>query len=465
MVFSSLLFLFVYLPVVLAIYYLVPLRLRNLTLLVFSLVFYGWGEPVYITLMLFSTVLDYTCGRMIDKYRAITKRKKLFLLISIVGNLGLLCVFKYLDFIILNLRQIPVLSALQPLGIPLPIGISFYTFQTMSYTIDVYRGVNQTQKNIITMGTYVTLFPQLIAGPIVKYKDIAAELEQRRHSIETFAEGVCLFTIGLSKKVLIANAVGELFETYQAMAGTNVTAMGAWLAALAYTFQIYFDFSGYSDMAIGLGKMFAFHFLPNFNYPYIARSITDFWRRWHISLSSWFREYLYIPLGGNRKGPARTMLNLFVVWMATGIWHGASWNYVLWGLYYFVLLAIEKLWLLQRLDNIPSFLRHVYTLLFVVFGWVLFSNEDLTRCVAMLGKMFGIGGRWFAASDVFYLANYAVIFLLAAVASGPAVKKLFARIPPKPQRALKLVLVAVGLFLCTATLVDSTYNPFLYFRF
>ncbi|MFZ7103442.1 MAG: MBOAT family O-acyltransferase [Peptococcaceae bacterium] len=467
MVFSSVLFLFVYLPSVLLIYYAVPPKFRNLVLFIVSLVFYGWGEPVYISIMIFSTILDYTCSFMIEKSAGNKKHAKAFLIVSLAGNLFMLCVFKYLDFIILNLSYIPALSGLKPLGIPLPIGISFYTFQTMSYTIDVYRGINQRQKSFVTLGAYVTLFPQLIAGPIVKYKDVARELECRTYTAAQFSEGIGIFTVGLCKKVLIANSVGSLFDTYHAMELAKVSTLGAWLAVISYTFQIYFDFSGYSDMAIGLGKMLGFNFLRNFNYPYIACSITDFWRRWHISLSSWFKEYLYIPLGGNRRGPWRTIFNLLVVWTLTGIWHGASWNYLLWGLYFFVLLVIEKQWLLKYLDKVPHVVGHVYALLLIVISWVLFSNEDLSRCLAMLAKMFtaGINTSLVFAYDWFYLANYGVIFVLAALSSIPFWHNLFFKLSPKLQGTLKIILVILGLTVCTASLVDSTYNPFLYFRF
>ena len=464
MVFSSLLFLYVYLPSVLLIYFILPKKFRNFALLTVSLLFYGWGEPIYVLLMVFSTIQDYICSLMIEKNRDDPKRKRRYLTISIVGNLCVLGVFKYLDFIIINLSHIPPLSGLRPVGLALPIGISFYTFQTMSYTIDVYFGVNKAQKSIINLGTFVTMFPQVTAGPIVKYKDVSAELNDRKHTFDSFAEGIMQFTVGLCKKVLIANSVGALFDKYSLTDVSSMTAAGAWLSAIAFTFQIYFDFSGYSDMAIGIGKMLAFRFLPNFNYPYTAESITDFWRRWHMSLSSWFREYLYLPLGGNRKGRVRTIVNLFVVWMATGIWHGASWNYVLWGLYYFVVLSAEKMFMLKILAKVPRFVRNAYTVLLVILGWVLFSNENLSRCVGMVGTMFGAGAIW-APADIFYLRGYIIVFIIAAIGSGPLIKNLFYRLSGRAREYAKVILVISGLFLCTASLVDSTYNPFLYFRF
>lgn len=464
MVFSSPLFLFVYLPTVLMVYYITPPKLRNLVLLLLSLMFYAWGEPIYVVLMVFSTVQDYVCSWYIEKYSSNARRKRLFLIISMVGNLTMLGVFKYLDFIIINLQHIPVFSGLQPLGIPLPIGISFYTFQTMSYTIDVYRGVNKAQKNIVTLGTYIASFPQLIAGPIIKYKDVSVDLEHRTYTLQKFSDGVIQFTVGMCKKVLVANPAGELFTIYQSMDAASVSTTGAWLAAIAFTIQIYFDFSGYSDMAIGLGKMLGFRFPANFNYPYIAESITDFWRRWHISLSSWFREYLYIPLGGNRKGTFRTIGNLLIVWLATGIWHGASWNYILWGLFYFILLVMEKQWLLKILGKIPHLFRHLYALLFIVLGWVIFANEDLSRGILMFKAMFR-GSYGVVPEDLFYLKNYATIFVIAGLGSIPLWKDMFGKISPKVQGFLKIVLLMAGLFACTATLVDSTYNPFLYFRF
>ncbi len=465
MVFSSLLFLFIYLPITLLLYYITPMKFRNLVLLVVSLIFYGWGEPIYVLIMVFSTFLDYICSRMIGKYRENESKKKIFLIISVIGNLGMLGIFKYLDFFITTIAMIPGLAFLEPIGIALPIGISFYTFQTMSYTIDVYRGVNEPQKNIISLGTYIVMFPQLIAGPIVKYKDISKQLVERTLSVNQFADGVSLFVIGLCKKILIANACGEVFDLYQAMGQNEVTFMGAWISAFAFSFQIYFDFSGYSDMAMGIGKMLGFEFLQNFNYPYISNSISEFWNRWHISLSSWFKEYLYIPLGGNRKGKLITFRNIFIVWLATGAWHGANFNYILWGLFYFVLLMVEKAGLFNALKKSPTIFRLLYVWFFTNIGWVIFANENFGNMIARLKTMFGMSTQFFLREDLFYFNNWLFIFVVAAIASTPFVKNVFNGLSYKVKSLLQMVLIPIGLFLCTASLVDSTFNPFLYFRF
>ena len=360
-------------------------------------------------------------------------------------------------------RNLPVLLVL---GIILAIGISFYTFQTMSYTIDVYRGDTRAQRSIINFGTFVTLFPQLIAGPIIKYKDLGDQINERTTSTEKFASGVQIFMVGMAKKVLVANNVGMLWEAYKAMSAGELTVLGAWLGVIAFTFQIYFDFSGYSDMAIGLGRMLGFEFLPNFNYPYISKSITEFWRRWHISLSTWFREYLYIPLGGNRCSKPRWMFNLLVVWAATGIWHGASWNYLIWGLYFFVLLMLEKFFLLKVLDKVPAVVGHIYTLFFVVVSWAIFAIEDFAQLGAYLKVMFGLGGVPLVDAQLgYYVTSYLPILLVAAVASTPLGAKLYHKLKPRAAEVVCTVLVLAGLVVCTAYLVDGTYNPFLYFRF
>ena len=467
MVFSSLEFLFVFLPVTLLVYFCVPHKVRNLVLLLFSLFFYGWGEPVYVFLMIFTILIDYLGGWFVGKWRDEKPRAaKAALVVSILINLGMLGFFKYYDFFVSNLARIPCFSSLQPLGLTLPIGISFYTFQSLSYVIDVYRRETDAQKNILAFGTYVTLFPQLIAGPIVRYRDVDDQLTNRTESMALFASGVRTFLCGLAKKVLLANAAGQIFDSLKA--GEGISAFGAWLGLLFYLFQIYFDFSGYSDMAIGLGKMFGFRFLENFDYPYIATSITDFWRRWHISLSTWFLEYVYIPLGGNRHGTLKTWRNLLIVWLCTGFWHGASWNYILWGLYYFVLLAIEKLFLYKALEKIPRFFRHVYTLLFVYFGWLLFTFEDSAAGIAYLCKMFGANGTalW-QGSDLWLLLSNLVFLCILVIASTPYPKRLFWRLWEKSgaARAAAAVGGAALLILCVAYLVNSSYNPFLYFRF
>ncbi len=466
LIFSSLLFLFTYLPVVLAVYYLTPLKWRNLFLLIANLIFYGWGEPIYIVIMFASIVIDYTHGLLVEKFRDNDKKARLVVASSMFFNLALLFFFKYYDFLADNLRVIPIFEGLPHLGLELPIGISFYTFQTMSYTVDVYRGQAKTQKNIINFGTFVTLFPQLIAGPILQYRDLDGQLSEREHSAEKFASGVRIFIVGLAKKVLLANSIGMLWDVYKVMPASTLTMAGAWLGVLAFSFQIYFDFSGYSDMAVGLGRMLGFEFMQNFNYPYISRSITEFWRRWHISLGSWFRNYLYIPLGGNRRGKARQYLNLFIVWAATGIWHGASWNFLLWGLYFFVLLVMEKAFLLKALDKAPRWVSHVYALFFIVVGWAIFGVEELGALGNYLAAMFGMGaGGICRAADGYYLMNYAVMLPILAIASTPLGAKLTKRVPEKALRVAVPVLMVCALVLCTAYLVDATYNPFLYFRF
>ena len=458
MVFSTTLFLFIYLPVVLLLYYVTPLRWRNVVLLIANLVFYGWGEPVYIAVMAASVLFDYVLGMLIEKNRNKESAAKAFVALSVVLNLGLLVFFKYTDFIAANIGK-------SPLGIALPVGISFYTFQKMSYIIDVYRGDAKAQRNIVSFATFVTLFPQLIAGPIIKYRDVAAQIDSREHNFDRFSAGICTFMVGLAKKVLLANNIGMLWDVYKACDPSGVSVLGAWLGAAAFTFQIYFDFSGYSDMAIGLGRMFGFEFKINFDYPYISKSITEFWRRWHISLGSWFREYLYIPLGGNRVSVPRHMLNLLIVWAATGIWHGASWNFLIWGLYYGVILVLEKLFLLKALEHLPKAVRVVYSMFIVIIGWVIFSIEDLSSFTAYIGAMFGASGTGAVWSDVYYLLSYLPLIVVMALASTPLAKTLYLKLGERARGVFCLCAVIAGLVLCTAYLVDATYNPFLYFRF
>ena len=386
MVFSSILFLFIYLPVVLAVYYLLPLRSRNFWLFVVNFVFYGWGEPVYIVLMLASICINYVSGLLIEKYRAQRRRAHAVLVVNTVVNLALLFFFKYFDLVAQTLSLIPGVS-IPTLGLALPIGISFYTFQTMSYPIDVYRGDAGVQRNFIKFGTFVALFPQLIAGPIVRYKDIADQLDWREHSMDKFVSGIERFIVGLGKKVLIANNIGLLWDAYANTPAAELTFVGAWLGALAFSMQIYFDFSGYSDMAIGLGRMLGFEFLENFNYPYISASVTEFWRRWHISLGTWFRDYVYIPLGGNRHGLGRQLINIFVVWALTGFWHGASWKFLFWGIYYAFFLIIEKCFLLKWLKKAPRWIGHVYTLLVAFSGWVIFQQSSVSQTMVFFRAM------------------------------------------------------------------------------
>ena len=475
MIFSSLTFLFAYLPLTLAVYFLVPLRWRNLILLLVSLFFYGWGEPVYITIMLLSILIDYTHGLLVEKYRDNDKKARRFVTQSIIFNRFLLGFFKYGTFLAENLYlltgiQIPesvtVLGVTVPLlGVPLPIGISFYTFQTMSYTIDVYRRDAPVQRNPVTFGAFVTMFPQLIAGPIVKYKTVAAELEHRTYTMEQFALGAQRFCVGLAKKVLLANSIGALWEAQLAAQSAGaLTVFGGWMGLLAFGFQIYFDFSGYSDMAIGLGRMLGFRFNENFDYPYLAASVTEFWRRWHMSLTSWFREYLYIPLGGNRGGIAKTLRNLLIVWFCTGFWHGASWNFILWGFYFALWLILEKYVLRDLLARTPAAVKHLYTLAVVFVGWGLFAMEDLSVCGRYLAACFGAAPAW-SAVDGYTLRSYAVTFLLLVVASTNWGARTWARIPDRARRILAPVLMALSLVVCTAYLVDGSYNPFLYFRF
>ncbi|MGE4354083.1 MAG: MBOAT family protein [Oscillospiraceae bacterium] len=466
MVFSSIPFLFKYLPVVLAVYYIVPVKWRNLWLFIVNLIFYGWGEPVYIILMLVSITVNYVSGIFIDKYRADDRKAKTFLIINTVITLGILVFFKYFDLIIETLKIIPIFSGLEPLGIALPIGISFYTFQTMSYPIDVYRGDASVQKNYISFGTFVALFPQLIAGPIVRYKDISDQLDFRASSAEQFASGVRRFTIGLAKKALIANNIGSLWDIYGASGAGELTVLGSWLGIIAFTLQIYFDFSGYSDMAIGLGRMLGFEFHENFNYPYISKSVTEFWRRWHMSLGTWFRDYVYIPLGGNRRGLKRQLLNILIVWALTGIWHGANWTFLLWGLYYAAFLMIEKVFLLKRLEKAPAWLTHGYTLLIVAVGWVIFQLDTLDKCGIYISSMFGLGKAGLSAPrDFYYLGTYAVTFIIAMLSATPLGARLFHKLPDKIQSIAAPVLIVAVFLLSTAYIVDGTYNPFLYFKF
>lgn len=466
MVFSSTIFLCVYLPLVLLGYYICPKKGRNLFLLIVSLVFYAWGEPKYVFLMIFSILVNYIFGRLMDKNRGRQKRMKLLLVLSVVIDLGLLSVFKYTDFIITNVNAI-FGSSFDLLNIALPIGISFYTFQAMSYTIDIYRNDVRVQKNLIDFGMYITMFPQLIAGPIVRYADVQDQLAERSVTTADFSEGVMRFVVGLGKKVLLANQMGAVWSEIYALGG-DVSALMAWTGAIAYTFQIYFDFSGYSDMAIGLGRMFGFKFPENFRYPYQSVSITDFWRRWHITLSTWFKEYLYIPLGGNRRGLARQALNLLIVWSLTGFWHGAGWNFVLWGLYYFVILFIEKLFLLKALDKLPKFFRHVYALLLIIIGWVIFASDDVSVLLPYLGSMFGANGA-IGGMDVYTLLTKAALLVICCIASTELPKKLFlsaaGAMNEKAAFTLKSVMTIALLALSMILLIGDSYNPFLYFRF
>ena len=427
-----------------------------------SLVFYGWGEPVYVILMLITILADYVFGYAIGVRRERGKSAKALLILACVFNLGILFFFKYYNFLAENLRGI--LSFLPVLDVKLPIGISFYTFQALSYVIDVYRGDTEKQKNPIDFGAYVTMFPQLIAGPIVKYREVADALRSRSVTLDYAASGVRVFIVGLAKKVLLADMASEMWLA--AADAEAPTAAYAWFGIIMRTAQIYFDFSGYSDMAIGLGRILGFEFLKNFNYPYISKSITEFWRRWHISLSTWFREYVYIPLGGNRHGLLMQYRNMLVVWLLTGLWHGDSWNFVLWGLFYFVLLAVEKAVGTKRLEKIPSALRHIFTMTAVMFGWVLFSFDALTDVFAYFGAMFGSNGL-FIPSDLYDITRHIPFLAILILASTPTPAKLAERFVSKgePCRIILDVTGVLTLVLCCAYLVSSSYHPFLYFRF
>ncbi|MGO4348469.1 MBOAT family protein [Paenibacillus sp. MCAF9] len=462
MVFSSLLFLFLFLPAVLLLYFVSPWRIKNFVLFATSLVFYAWGEPVYIAIMLLSTVTDYSFGLALSNPKRSSLQRKWIVVASVVVNLTLLGYFKYADFLINNVNallgtQIPLTE------LALPIGISFYTFQSMSYIIDVYRGTAKAQRNWIDFGTFVALFPQLVAGPIVQYSTIAEQLRHRTVNIELFAEGVRRFIIGLAKKVLLANNIGLLWNTISSTGADTMPALTAWLGIIAFAFQIYFDFSGYSDMAIGLGMMFGFRFNENFNRPYTAQSITDFWRRWHISLSTWFRDYVYIPLGGNRKGPWIQLRNIMIVWLLTGFWHGASWNFLLWGLYFGVVLVFEKWFGLKLLQRMPAWVRHMYALLLILIGWVFFAFDDLGNMGTYFAAMFGANDQPLWNNETLYLLyTNAILLVLLVLASLPK-RKL------KENRSMRPVLQlgwhALLFFMSVAYLVDATFNPFLYFRF
>ena len=457
MLFSSISFLYYFLPCVLVLYFLVPRHFKNIILLISSLFFYAWGEPRLVLLMLVTIAIGYVLGIMMEQD---AKRKKLYLLVALVSFLGALGYFKYVDFFIDNINKVTGLS-IPLLKIGLPIGISFYTFQILSYTIDVYRGQVKAQKNLIHLATYIAMFPQLIAGPIVRYKDVAAQLEYRTHNIDKVAEGIRRFVFGLSKKILIANVLGEICATFRMSNDKSV--LFYWMYAIAFSLHIYFDFSGYSDMAIGLGKIFGFEFVENFNYPYISKSITEFWRRWHISLGTWFRDYVYIPLGGSRVNVPRHLFNILVVWMLTGFWHGAAWNFIVWGLYFAVLLVIEKTFLLRYLEQ-SKVLSRVYVLFLVVLSFVIFNATSMPQVLTDIGGLFGCGNLPFVSAEaIYYLRSYAVIFVLAMLGATPLPKKLVCKW--KVSRYVEPVALLLLLVVITAYLVDGSFNPFLYFRF
>ena len=467
MLFSSIPFLYYFLPLVLAVYFLTPRAGKNAVLFLSSLLFYAWGEPRFCIFMLLSIAQGYVFGRLIEKHAQNKKRSKLFLTASVALSLALLAYCKYADFFLSSVNAVTGLS-FKLLHVTLPIGISFYTFQILSYVVDVYRGEVPAQKSFLKLGTYIAMFPQLIAGPIVRYADIAPQLDSRQTTLEDVSSGACRFVIGLSKKVLLANVLYELITAFQQ--SRDLSVLYFWLYAVSFALQLYFDFSGYSDMAIGLGRIFGFRFQENFNYPYISGSITEFWRRWHISLGSWFRDYVYIPLGGNRVSKAKWLRNILVVWMLTGLWHGASWNFVLWGLGFAILLVAEKL-VYGRLLQRTHVLKHVYTLLLVTLSFVLFNADSVSEAVSQLGAMFGAGGLPLVSTEgVYYLKSYAGTFLFAAIGATPLVSNAISRFGKtrfgaQALTVLQPLVMLALLAACTAFLVDGSFNPFLYFRF
>ena len=468
MVFSSAAFLFTFLPLTLAGYYFLPIKYRNVFLMLASLLFYAWGEPKFVFVMILSILMNYAFGLLVDKYRQ-SKKQKLVLTAMVIANLSVFFVFKYLNFTIENLN-ILFRGAIPQTHIALPIGISFFTFQGLSYVIDVYRGDAAVQRDPLKLALYIAFFPQLVAGPIVRYTTVAEEIDERHESVSEFSAGAVRFLFGLGKKMLLANAVARIADA--AFAAVMPSVLFAWLGAVAYTFQIYFDFSAYSDMAIGLGRMFGFHFLENFNYPYVARSVTEFWRRWHISLSTWFRDYVYIPLGGNRCSRARNVWNLFVVWFLTGMWHGASWNFIAWGLWFFVLLVGEKLLWGKALEHLPSLVRHAYAMLLVVFSWVLFRAETLTAAAAYFAAMFGSSGVWCGSRVVYYALEFWPELLCCCIAALPVKQWLETALQKRDAAPARAVLTwgpklaAMALLACSyCKLVTGSFNPFIYFRF
>ncbi len=481
MVFSSLIFLCIFLPLVIVIYMVCPAKFRNFFLLLASLLFYAWGEPCYILIMLFSTVFDYINGRLMEYFenKNQKRKRKWILLLSIVGNLGILFFFKYSNLLIQSWNQLTE-SSWKSLEIALPIGISFYTFQTMSYTIDVYRENVKAQRNFVDFAMYVSMFPQLIAGPIVRYRQIEDQFSGRVLSAECQVKGTQRFLIGLGKKVILANQIGLLWDNIAQGDFRSLSVAGAWLGAFAYTFQIYFDFSGYSDMAIGLGQMLGFTLPENFKHPYCSKSITEFWRRWHITLGTWFREYLYIPLGGNRNGLQKQIVNLFIVWFLTGLWHGASWNFVLWGIYFFVILLAEKAFLLKEMERWPKVLRHIYAIFFIVVGWVLFAVEDFGKMGFYLQIMFGMKNPIINETAIYYLRGYGILLVILAIAASRLPYRLLQKLRrhmlrvetefavkkgKKAEFVLYSIYTILILLVSMGLLISGSYNPFLYFRF
>ena len=456
MIFSSITFLFYFLPLVLLLYYLVPNKVKNLVLLLSSLIFYAWGEPKYIILMIFSSIVDYTIAIIIDKYRG-KIQSKIALCCSVLINLSLLFFFKYTDFFI-EISNSIFSTNFDLLNLALPIGISFYTFQTMSYSIDVYRGDAPVQKRFISLATYITLFPQLVAGPIVRYQTVAEQMNERKHSISKFEDGVYRFCLGMCKKVILANNIGLIWNSVKVLEFSEISLLTAWLGICSFGLQIYFDFSGYSDMAIGLGKMFGFDFIENFNYPYISKSITEFWRRWHISLGQWFRDYVYIPLGGNRKGTKRWLLNIFIVWMLTGLWHGAYYNFVLWGIYFGLILLIEKLYIYEKLSKLPNFVQHFYVLFLVSISWVLFEVMNVNDIFIYIKSMI-INANIIDSTFTYLFISNLFIIVFSILSATPIFEKYIS------NKLVKKSIVLIGFIISICFLIDASFNPFLYFRF
>jgi len=486
MVFSSLIFLYIFLPVVLILYFISPMKIKNLIIFISGILFYAWGEPICVLIMLLSTVVDYTAGIFMNKFDDDQKKRTICLIVSVVMNISLLAVFKYSDFIIDTVNAIFNLEILNPvvrfnrainsifdLGlneerVDLPIGISFFTFQSMSYTIDLYRRNIKVQKSFINFSSYVSLFPQIVAGPIVRYEDIQKEIDTRKINVNMAADGIAVFIKGLSKKVLLANNIGILWTNIKAMDYSEISVVTAWLGILAFTFQIYFDFSGYSDMAVGLGKILGFNFPQNFDHPYMSKSISEFWRRWHMTLGNWFKSYVYISLGGNRKGLPRTLINLIIVWALTGLWHGSSWNFVIWGLYFGVIIIIERIGFGKFLEKLPSFISILYTFILVVFGWVLFDTTDLPSCFSYFNAMFGGNGVFIDGDAKYFIITNILIFALCIFGSTDWFGKIISKIRSKNNAIVEWSAPFVQVILmlvCTSFLVNATYNPFLYFRF
>lgn len=463
MLFTSITFLYYFLPLVLIFYFITPKKYRNIILLISSIIFYAYGEPKYVFLMLLEIIISYYGAILIDKY---PRYKETILAIFITIHLGLLCIFKYTNFLISNINNI-FNSNISPLNIIMPIGISFYTFQIISYLVDVYRKKVPPQKNILTLATYISLFPQLIAGPIVRYKDINEELKNRTITLEDTSYGFRRFIIGLAKKVIIANSLGELFNILNN--NVPISLASTWLKSLSYMLQIYFDFSAYSDMAIGLGCIFGFHFLENFNYPYISKSITEFWRRWHISLGTWFKDYLYIPLGGSRRGPLILIRNILIVWFLTGLWHGASWNFIIWGLYFGLILLIEKLFLKKYFSKVPTIFKHIYVLFIVLISFIIFNSTTIDEAITTIKNLF-ISNSLINSGTIYYLKSYLPLILISLIGATPLIKNIYTKLSKnktlnKILNILEPIYLIILLIIVTAYLIDSTYNPFLYFRF